>query len=140
MESKRERERERERKIGRVCECIRGWREISSSRSFAGFCSDIWTQLLLLTHLLKFENSHLVSHQIISFLFASGLLSTISVALYLGQWRCPWCNGYRCRKSTRWLEFKSWTRLVAFQIVLIPLGKIWIQLFSLQLWVNSRAN
>ena len=30
--------------------------------------------------------------------------------------------------------------LIAFHIVLIPLGKIWIQLLSLQLWVNSRAD
>ena len=28
------------------------------------------------------------------------------------------------------------TRLMAFHITLIPLGNIWIQLFSLQLWVN----
>ena len=54
--------------------------------------------------------------------------------------RCPWCNGYRRRKWTRRHEFKSWTRLIAFQIALIPLGKVWIQLFSLQLWVNSRAD
>ena len=27
-----------------------------------------------------------------------------------------------------------------FRIALIPLGKVWIQLFSLQLWVNSRAD
>ena len=26
--------------------------------------------------------------------------------------------------------------LIAFHIALIPLGKVWIQLFSLQLWVN----
>ena len=55
-------------------------------------------------------------------------------------WRCPWCNCYRRRKWTRWLEFKSWTRLIAFHIALIPLGKVWIQLFSLQLWVNSRTD
>ena len=36
-------------------------------------------------------------------------------------------------------EFKSWTRLIAFHIALITLEKVWIQLFSLQLWVNSRA-
>ena len=30
--------------------------------------------------------------------------------------------------------------MVAFHIALIPLGKVWIQLFSLQLWVNSRAD
>ena len=55
-------------------------------------------------------------------------------------WSCPWCNGYRPRKCTRRHEFKSWTRLIAFHIALIPLGKVWIQLFSLQLWVNSRAD
>ena len=41
---------------------------------------------------------------------------------------------------TRRHEFKSWTRLIAFHIALIPLGKVWIQLFSLQLWVNSRTD
>ena len=55
-------------------------------------------------------------------------------------WRCPWCNGYRRRKWTRRHEFKSWTRLIAFHIALIPLGKVWIQLFSLQLWMNSRRD
>ena len=29
---------------------------------------------------------------------------------------------------------------IAFHIALIPLGKLWIQLFSLQLWVNCRAD
>ena len=53
------------------------------------------------------------------------------------SWRCPWCNGYRHRIWTRRYEFNSWTRLIAFHIALIPLGKVWIQLFSLQLWVNS---
>ena len=51
-----------------------------------------------------------------------------------------WCNGYRRRKWTRRQEFKSWTRLIAFHIALIPLGKVWIQLFSLQQWVNSRTD
>ena len=54
--------------------------------------------------------------------------------------RCPWCNCYRRRKWTRRHEFKSWTKLIAFHIALIPLGKVWIQLFSLQLWVNSRTD
>ena len=56
------------------------------------------------------------------------------------RWRCPWCNGYCRRTWTRRHEFKSWTWLIAFHIALIPLGKVWIQLFSLQLWVNSRAD
>ena len=55
-------------------------------------------------------------------------------------WRCPWCSRYRRRIWTRRHEFKSWTRLIAFHIALIPLGKVWIQLFSLQLWVNSRTD
>ena len=54
--------------------------------------------------------------------------------------RCPWCSRYRRRKWTRRYEFKSWTKLIAFHIALIPLGKVWIQLFSLQLWVNSRID
>ena len=53
---------------------------------------------------------------------------------------CPWCNGYRPRKWTRQHEFKSWTKLIAFHIALIPLRKVWIQLFSLQLWVNNRTD
>ena len=51
-----------------------------------------------------------------------------------------WCNGYRRRTWTQWHEFKSWMRLIAFHIALIPLAKVWIQLFSLQLWVNSRTD
>ena len=55
-------------------------------------------------------------------------------------WRWPWCNGYRRWKWTWRHEFRSWTRLIAFHIALIPLGKVWIQLFSLHIWVNSRAD
>ena len=55
------------------------------------------------------------------------------------RWRSQWSNGYRHRKWTRRHEFKSWTRLIAFHIALIHLGKVWIQLFSFQLWVNSSA-
>ena len=51
-----------------------------------------------------------------------------------------WCNGYRRRKWTRRHKFKSWTRLIAFHIALIPLRKVRIQLFSLKLWVNSRPD
>ena len=54
--------------------------------------------------------------------------------------RHPWCNGYRRRIWTRRHEFKSWTRLTAFHIALILLGKVWFQLFSFQLWVNSRTD
>ena len=54
--------------------------------------------------------------------------------------RCTWCNGYRRWKWTRQHEFKSWTRLIAFHIALIPLGKVWIQLFSLQLTSHKQKN
>ena len=54
--------------------------------------------------------------------------------------RCPWCNDYRRQKWTLRHKFKSWMRLIAFHIALIPLGKVWIQLFSLQLWVNRRTD
>ena len=64
----------------------------------------------------------------------------IYIYIYNSQRRCPWCNGYHRRKWTRQHEFKSWTRLIAFHIALILLGKVWIQLFSLQLWVNSRED
>ena len=37
-------------------------------------------------------------------------------------------------------EFKSWTKLIAFHIAQIPLQKLLIQLFSLQLWVISKAD
>ena len=65
-------------------------------------------------------------------------ISIASNEAYIG--RCTWSNGYRRRNWTRRHEFKSWTRLIAFHIALIPLGKVWIQLFSLQLWVNSRTD
>ena len=64
----------------------------------------------------------------------------IYIYIYIYELRCPWCNYYRRSKWTRRHEFKSWTRLIAFHIALIPVGKVWIQLFSLQLWVNSRAD
>ena len=60
--------------------------------------------------------------------------------LFVIMLRCPWCSRYRRRKWTRRHEFKSWMSLIAFHIALIPLGKVWIQLFSLQLWVNSRTD
>ena len=39
-------------------------------------------------------------------------------------WRCPWCNGYRCKKRPRQHEFKTWMRLIAFHIALITLRKV----------------
>ena len=72
----------------------------------------------------------------------ASIINTLALKTLILQlnMRCPRCNGYRRRKWRRRHEFKSSSRLIAFHIALIPLGKIWIQLFSLQLWVNSRAD
>ena len=34
---------------------------------------------------------------------------------------------------------KSWTRLFECHLIIILLGKVWIRLFSFQIWVNSRT-
>ena len=67
--------------------------------------------------------------------FAKRYINTVLCIICL-----EWCNCYRRRKWTLRHEFKSCTRLIAFHIALIPLRKVWIQLFSLQLWVNSRTD
>ena len=54
--------------------------------------------------------------------------------------RCPWGIGSCPKKWTRRYELKSWLRLIAFHIALIPFRKLRIQLFSFQLWANSRAD
>ena len=81
----------------------------------------------------KYPNSWFSSH--FCFLFIYLFIFVLQSVL-----TCLWCNGYRRRKWTRRYEFKSWTRLTAFHIALIPLGKVWIQLFSLQLWANTRTD
>ena len=43
---------------------------------------------------------------------------------YTYAWRCSCCNGYRHRKWTWRHVFKSCTRLIAFNIALVPLGKV----------------
>ena len=50
------------------------------------------------------------------------------------------CITDRRKKCTRLPEFKSWRRMFVFLIALIPLAKVWIQLFFLPLWVNSKAD
>ena len=59
-------------------------------------------------------------------LLASNKITLNSNQLYSAIfWRCPLCNGYHRRKWIRRHKFKSWTRLIAFHIALIPLGKVW---------------
>ena len=47
----------------------------------------------------------------------------VCVCVYTVIYICL-CNGNRRRKWTRRHEFKSGTRLIAFHIALIPLGKV----------------
>ena len=64
----------------------------------------------------------------------------INIYIYIYIWKHLWCNGYNCWKRIWCIQtFESWMKLFAFYIVLTPLGKVYIQLLSLQLWVNSRA-
>ena len=49
------------------------------------------------------------------------------------------CADYCHRKWLRWREFKTLTRRLAFLVALIYVQKAWIQLYSLQLLVNSRG-
>ena len=79
------------------------------------------------------------TYQKLKILYLISHLFTRSIIRYRSR-RCPWCSRYHRRKWTRRYEFKSWTILIAFHIALIPLGKVWIQLLSLQLWVNSRTD
>ena len=109
------------------------------------------------SNFLAFQNSNVISPMAASFLlliFFSVAWNSSSVnshrlttswpliifPYWFFFWRWPWCNCYRRRKWIRRHEFKSWTWLIAFHIALIPLGKVWIQLFSFQLWVNSRTD
>ena len=94
-------------------------------RLFDGVCFKIFPSTCKLTFLQELK----VFHD----------LAILFLLLFV-FFRCPWCKRYRRRKWTRWHKFKYWTRLIAFHIALILLGKVWIQLFSLQLWVNSRID
>ena len=58
-----------------------------------------------------------------------------------------WCINFFCARGVMVIvagighgNTSSNPGLIAFHIALIPLGKVWIQWFSLQLWVNSRAD
>ena len=59
---------------------------------------------------------------------------------WLRSWKRSSCHSYRRHKGIQQPELKSWAILFEFYITPIPLGKIWIELFSLQMWVNSRVN
>ena len=98
-----------------------------STNSFESTLSlSLWTSIPIAS--VKFSRLHVMSTNLNLTIWC---WNSFTIDAYI--WRCPWCNGYRRRKWTRWHEIKSWTRLIAFHIALIPLRKVWIQL-----WVNSR--
>ena len=76
---------------------------------------------------IHITSNHLVWFYGISTIVGSSTPSPDYITVFEGIWRCPWCNGYHCRKWTWRHEFKSSTRLITFHIALIPLGKVWIQ-------------
>ena len=54
------------------------------------------------------------------------------------KWRRSEWNDYYRKRRTLCSEFKSRKNLFSFHIVPIPLGKVWIQLFSPQLCVEGQ--
>ena len=69
--------------------------------------------------------------------FSSQLKSFILQIIQIWKHFSGSVNGYFCRKWTLWLKFKFWMRLFAFCIMLIHLRNT---LYSIQLWINSRAD
>ena len=94
----------------------------------------------------SFFSKRFIRVQVVQSYLSTNIVKAGTNTYFISKWsisykyRCLLCNGYRRRKWTRRHEFKSWTRLFALHIPLMPLVKVWIQLFSLQLWVNSRAD
>ena len=63
----------------------------------------------------------------------------IYIYIYIYIYMRSWSNSYWRRKWTRWHNFKSLSRLLAFYQALISFWKVWIQLFSLLLWVDDNT-
>ena len=87
--------------------------------------------LLLLLH------THTRTHYPSLFL---SLSLSLSLYIYIYIRRRSWLNVSRRRKWIQRPQFRALTKPFAFQIALILLGKVWIELFSLQWRVNSRAD
>ena len=86
--------------------------------------------------LTKIYNSILRVHLILK--LAEKAFEQAYVCMYVCSNLCH--NDYCHRKWTPWPEFKSGMRLFEFCIALKPMENVWIKLFSMRLWVNSRAN
>ena len=100
----------------------------------------VWHKAFLMVYSMRLELLFPIKMTLVWSNWFLSLLLFSGVCLLWSALPSLWCNCYRHRKWTRRHEFKSWTRLIAFHIALIPLGKVWIQLFSLQLWINSRTD
>ena len=90
------------------------------------FSEQIYLDGVLTNHFLN-QLNHTDKHWFSNWLVGWFILRHVNSCWVIScpsQCRCPWCNGYRRRKWTRRLEFKYWTRLIAFHIALIPLGKV----------------
>ena len=86
---------------------------------------------------LSLSHTHTHTHTYIHIYITITLRTPPYIYIYI--WRRSRCNGYYPRKETQWPEFKAWTGLFTFPMALISMGKLGIQQFSLQLWINSRA-
>ena len=62
-------------------------------------------------------------------------LGKLTIAFYLFYFSCYCLFSFLLNLH----NFKSWTRLLAFRIALMLLGKVLIDLFLPQLWVDIRA-
>ena len=113
--------------------------QIPEMRTTEGCCVLFWKILDAATYKKRQNNSHLLSITQTIQIIREGDVGYFErkkdelINDLVFHRRCPWCNGYRRRKWTQRHEFKSWTGLIPFHIALIPLGKVWIKLFSLQL-------
>ena len=95
--------------------------------------------VFILLYLLTYEYFYCLFSTFV-FLYCFFMLLSSYIDVCVCVCRCAWGNDYSHRKWTWWTRSKSWTRLFVFHLELISLGNVWIQLFSLQLLVNNRAD
>ena len=91
---------------------------LSSSR-----CWRVLYFVIVIKISISFPTTVLVISNAITFCSAKIILKSQRNLCSSLSGRCLWCNGYRRRKCTRWHEFKSWKRLIAFSHSTNTLGK-----------------
>ena len=80
---------------------------------------------------------HAIPHFLSHFLSPFFLSFFLSLPLFRRHSRCKDYHGW---KWMRWFEFKALTMLFVFQIDLMPLGKVWIQILSLPVISKYRVD